>query len=1193
MWFKFFNKDKSSSYVKGFRSLKIIFLFLTFLFFTNLNAHVLNFAVWNQQLSLHFSTSAQSFANKNCSSVVTIQARRSRVAYNVQSNLTVNLSGPPNMVFYSDITCVVPITSVTIPSGSSTANFYFIDTANASPTITARADNYQFAQQIQSLSTNNFIWTGAVNSDWSTGGNWSGGVVPGASDLAVFDNSCTLNCSPTIVGALSLRGLRLSLGYTGTITQPNFDFTIGTGGFVQAAGTFVGHPGATRILYVNNGHSAIAAGSFTSPGGTTRPSLSWNVYGSPTVTFPLASTLHLYCQSGWTCQAGVSDFTPGSVNYANLLIDGFSTSYDLKFGAAQILGNFSAGDRNSTIRTLSNGTINVYGNVTTKDNGYTSSTATVVLRGNASGQTITGVSNTYFPSLQIEAGANPVTLTGVVQTTQWTMISVGAFTVAGSTLFLTCTTNLSCDAATVNINLGSAVYNNLEIRGQTTTYDFGGVSSTINGSLVLGEKTTTPGNVRNGTLNVSGDVTLALEGYNGRDDFKIVLKGNVAGQNITGISGKYMPPIEVDTVSHPVTLNGTLMTTKWTLTSVGTFTSTGSTLFISCNSGMYCDVAAVDITPGTVAYNNFTIRGFRTDYDFNSAVMTVNGNLVFGERSATGGGTFRNVTFNVAGDVSNVGEGWYGTLAYIILTGNPLGQTITGVSGKGFLRVEVNTGAHPVTLAGTILTRNFNYVSSGAFNTAGSTLVIRCSAGWTDCDHQTLAMNLGNQTYDNLTFNGYSTAWDLTGDTITVNGNFSFGDTDPSQVNERIDNATINVFGNITATNRGDYGTAILVAKGNPSGQTITGVSARGFPHLRIEAGVHPIALAGEIRTPNFYYISSGTFTAGTSTVTVHCSGFMTWDNCSGGTKSPTFGSVNYRNISFSGSNTTWDLGGATVNMTGNLSITDVSSSTNNINSGTINVQGNVTSSSQGARGSAWIVLTGGGATQTVSGSALAHRMPRLRINSGATAVTFSGSFTIYAYEYLSSGTFTSTGSTLQISCQTGQTCVNNTVAIIPGSVLYNNITFNGESTAWNLSSGTLRVGGNLSMGDQVSAVNGRIENGTLQVSGNVSTTSLGVGGNAALALVGTTTQTLTGATAWPSGNVTVNQGAGGSVVQASIISWNSAGQSMTITNGSYNMSGFALTVNNVLTIGIGTTLTRSGGALTYGSLVNNGTLNP
>jgi hypothetical protein len=40
-------------------------------------------------------------------------------------------------------------------------------------------------------------------------------------------------------------------------------------------------------------------------------------------------------------------------------------------------------------------------------------------------------------------------------------------------------------------------------------------------------------------------------------------------------------------------------------------------------------------------------------------------------------------------------------------------------------------------------------------------------------------------------------------------------------------------------------------------------------------------------------------------------------------------------------------------------------------------------------------------------------------------------------------------------------------------------------------------------------------------------------------------------------------------------------------------MQGFALTVPGTLTIGVGTTLTRGGGILTEGTLVNNGTLNP
>lgn len=59
---------------------------------------------------------------------------------NVTSLTTVNLSDTGSGVFYSDSTCSSPVTSVTISSGTSSAAFYFLDSAAESTTLTALDD---------------------------------------------------------------------------------------------------------------------------------------------------------------------------------------------------------------------------------------------------------------------------------------------------------------------------------------------------------------------------------------------------------------------------------------------------------------------------------------------------------------------------------------------------------------------------------------------------------------------------------------------------------------------------------------------------------------------------------------------------------------------------------------------------------------------------------------------------------------------------------------------------------------------------------------------------------------------------------------------------------------------------------------------------------------------------------------------
>jgi adhesin HecA-like repeat protein len=66
----------------------------------------------------------------------------------------------------------------------------------------------------------------------------------------------------------------------------------------------------------------------------------------------------------------------------------------------------------------------------------------------------------------------------------------------------------------------------------------------------------------------------------------------------------------------------------------------------------------------------------------------------------------------------------------------------------------------------------------------------------------------------------------------------------------------------------------------------------------------------------------------------------------------------------------------------------------------------------------------------------------------------------------------------------------------------------------------------------------------------------------------------------------------GGSVSLSANVSFDTAGQGMTLTSGTVLMSGHNLTINGQLTLDAGTTITQGGGTLSYGSLTNNGTIN-
>ena len=465
------------------------------------------------------------------------------------------------------------------------------------------------------------------------------------------------------------------------------------------------------------------------------------------------------------------------------------------------------------------------------------------------------------------------------------------------------------------------------------------------------------------------------------------------------------------------------------------------------------------------------------------------------------------------------------------------------------------------------------------------------------CASGTKTLTFGAVTYNNLTFDGYSTNWDLNGSTIAVDGNLTMGDNDSSPSGERISNGTINVTGqNITANGYGYFGSAWVVAKGNAAGQTITGVTGRGFPMLKIEAGANPVTLSGEIRTIEYTYVSSGAFTATGSTVYLYCSSTIGL-GCATATKNIPFGNVTYNNIKLLGHDTIYDFGGQTVTVAGDFTWGDGDSSPTiaSFNNGTFQVTGNVTQTNKGPTSStATVIVTGNPLGQTVTGISGERFLP-LQINAGANPVTLSGTIKSATYTFVSAGTFTTTGSTLDINCNSALAyCANTTRALTLGSKTYNHVSFNGYGTTWDLGGATLNVGGNLAVADSNGVASRKIDNGTIKVSGDVNFTGAnGYMGNAAIEFVGSAPQTMNTANSnMPSGTITVNKSAG-TLSLLSNVSWNKAGQSMTITSGVVDMAGFSLTVNNVLTIDTGTTLTQNLGILTYGSLVNNGTLNP
>ncbi|HEX5823707.1 MAG TPA: hypothetical protein VFY18_04530, partial [Candidatus Limnocylindrales bacterium] len=118
-------------------------------------------------------------------------------------------------------------------------------------------------------------WTGlGVTNNWNDAANWSGGIVPGAADIATFDATSSKNATMNV--AVNVLGVSIGSGYGGTITQAGgIAATVGTTGWTEAGGTFVGGTAAFTV----NGPFAISGGSFSATTATQSVSGAFTVSG--------------------------------------------------------------------------------------------------------------------------------------------------------------------------------------------------------------------------------------------------------------------------------------------------------------------------------------------------------------------------------------------------------------------------------------------------------------------------------------------------------------------------------------------------------------------------------------------------------------------------------------------------------------------------------------------------------------------------------------------------------------------------------------------------------------------------------------------------------------------------------------------------------------------------------------------------
>ena len=447
-------------------------------------------------------------------------------------------------------------------------------------------------------------------------------------------------------------------------------------------------------------------------------------------------------------------------------------------------------------------------------------------------------------------------------------------------------------------------------------------------------------------------------------------------------------------------------------------------------------------------------------------------------------------------------------------------------------------GSYTATSGLTRIANNFT-VSGGTFSHNSGTIVLDANAA---------TMNIGSAILNHVTINQGSNSVTVTG-TADINGDLTI--TAASNINS----GTLSVAGNVTTTDGSVGGSATVLFDGG--GAQILGASGGNgdLPGVDINKAGGTLTIQDTIEvagTGNGWTHTAGTVDAGTSTIVFGIGNKF----------------VNATGMSFNDADV--NIGGNTLTVTGtmdvngNLSVT----SANNISGGTIAVAGNVTTTDGNVGGSNVVLFDGNGA-QLLSASGGTGSLPGVDINKSAGTLTIQDTIVIIG----ANNGWTHTAGTVDAGTSTVFFGTGGKTANASG-MSFNNVAIGVGSNIMTVT-GSLDVDGNLVISD-VNSIDG---GGAITVAGNFTSTDTTVSGGTTITLDGTGAQNIdtTGGGDLPNSTFTINK-ASGVAILLSNLAVSSAGQDLTITQGTLDLAGYSLTVNDVLTVDANGILQLEGG---------------
>jgi hypothetical protein len=685
-----------------------------------------------QPTKLAFTSATQADTTWNCSTAVTVQSQNaSSVPTNTSTGISVNLSGSGINYFY-DSSCLYPLTSssVSIGAGTNSATYYYEPSSLGSTTITAAG--LSTVNQTETVTTNVYTWVGGAgcSGNWPAGTGaaadklcWQGQFLPPNSATAHFDGTCTVNCSPTITGNISVGGIWIHSGYTGTITQGSNTITIANL-FEQDGGTFSG--GSATIT--DNGNFLLTGGTFTSTSGTFLTTAlsagvlsSFTVSGSPT-----------FNPNGGTFSFGGANnnliVNSGSTGFNNVTFSQTASGVLTITGPMNVNGNLTVAT-DTTVRVEGGGTINAKGNVTDTSgetdtlNGACGSATPILNFAGSTNQTATGLSAT-LPCIQLTSTGGTVQFSSSVGPIQsWVYNS-------GTVDMTTNSTTVSFGAinGVYAITPGTMAFNNVAfsaIENNDTEYLLNG-TMVVNGNLAIAGSVVLDAGTAPGTINLSGNLTNTGTGS--------------GSANLAFISTGTQTYTEV---ASPFRFGGTLSITN------------GGTLQLASTMNGFSFGANFDVVSGTLNLNGF-------NFGASGVTLTVS---IGGTVSAQGGEavTLGVTTFDIGSNMNYSGNG---STTYHSLN-----------MGSSYANLTFNSGNTWQAAATTTVNGNLT-VNAGVFDTDGNSLTVagNISGAGTLTDSgaaKTLTFDGTTQSFSETNSIGGLKATVNSGSALTLNSGFT------------------------------------------------------------------------------------------------------------------------------------------------------------------------------------------------------------------------------------------------------------------------------------------------------------------------------------------------------------------------------------------------------------------------------------